>query len=79
MCVCLQIVCQECGRVSEREEDFLDIPVALTDRAGLEHALKQMYCDDELLEGANQYHCESCQRLVDAKRVRYRREMDGHE
>ena len=65
----IQIVCQSCGHVSEREEDFLDIPVALTGRTRLEQALKEMYMDPELLEGANQYHCTTCDRLVDAKRV----------
>ena len=65
----LQIVCQLCGHVSEREEDFLDIPVALTGRSGLQQALKEMYNDTELLEGANKYHCTKCDTLVDAKRV----------
>ena len=58
-----------CGHVSEREEEFLDIPVALTGRSHLEQALKEMYLDTELLEGANQYHCSTCNLLVDAKRV----------
>ena len=65
----LQIQCQSCGYVSEREEDFLDIPVALTGRSGLQQALKEMYVDTELLDGANKYHCSKCDRLVDAKRV----------
>ena len=65
----IQIVCQSCGHVSEREEEFLDIPVALTGRTRLEQALKEMYMDTELLEGANQYRCTTCDRLVDAKRV----------
>ena len=64
-----KITCQQCSSVSEREEDFLDIDVALSGRAGLEEALKQMYCDHEILEGNNQYRCERCQCLVDAKRV----------
>ena len=65
----LQIVCQSCGHVSEREEEFLDIPVALTGRTGLQQALKEMYNDKELLEGDNKYHCSKCDRLVDARRV----------
>ena len=64
-----QITCQQCGRVSEREEEFLDIPVALSSRTSLEQALNDMYIHTEMLEGPNQYHCENCQRLVDAKRV----------
>ena len=64
-----QVICGQCANVSEREEDFLDIPVALTGRAGLEAALKEMFCDIEILDGSNQYRCERCQCLVDAKRV----------
>ena len=62
-------MCQSCRHVSEREEEFLDIPVALTGRTRLEQALKEMYQETELLEGANQYHCTTCNCLVDAKRV----------
>ena len=65
----LQVICGKCENVSEREEDFLDIPVALTGRGDLESALKEMFCDVELLEGSNQYRCERCNCLVDAKRV----------
>ena len=64
-----QITCQRCDRVSEREEEFLDIPVALSGRSGLEEALKEAYIEQETLEGANQYRCERCDQLVDAKRV----------
>ena len=64
-----QITCQRCDRVSEREEEFLDIPVALSGRSGLEEALKEAYIEQETLEGANQYCCERCDQLVDAKRV----------
>lgn len=64
-----QITCQQCSRVSEREEEFLDIQVALSGCASLEKALNDMYIDTELLEGPNQYSCENCQKLVDAKRV----------
>lgn len=57
--------------MSEREEDFLDIPVALTGRGDLESALKEMFCDVEVLEGSNQYRCGTCNCLVDAKRVSF--------
>ena len=72
---CIQIVCQKCGHVSEREEEFLDIPVALTGRTGLQQALKEMYNDTEVLDGPNQYHCSKCDCLVDAKRVRHMTSM----
>ncbi len=58
-----------CGRVSEREEEFLDIPVALSGHSGLEDTLKEAYIKSEMLKAPNQYFCGSCQKLVDAKRV----------
>jgi ubiquitin carboxyl-terminal hydrolase 40 len=61
--------------VSELEEEFLDIPVALTGRSSLEQALQEMYRDTELLDGANQYHCTRCDRLVDAKRECHLRKL----
>ena len=65
----LQITCQVCGRVSEREEEFLDIPVALSGHASLEETLHQAFIKLETLTAPNQYFCGSCQTLVDAKRV----------
>ncbi|RLV92739.1 hypothetical protein DV515_00013681 [Chloebia gouldiae] len=38
-----QIVCKECKNVSERQEDFLDLTVAVKGVAGLEEALWNMY------------------------------------
>ena len=58
-----------CGRVSEREEEFLDLPVALSGHSGLEETLNEAYIKLETLEAPNQYFCGSCQKLVDAKRV----------
>ncbi len=58
-----------CGQVSEREEEFLDLPVALSGHSGLEEALKESYIKLESLEKQNQYYCSCCKELVDAKRV----------
>ena len=59
-----------CGRVSEREQEYLDLAVALSTSPTLEGVLQESYIEQELLEGANQYRCEKCGKLVDAKRVR---------
>ena len=56
--------------MSEREEEFLDLPVALSGHAGLEDALKDSYIQLEQLNGSNQYQCSNCCKLVDATRVR---------
>ncbi|XP_038044893.1 ubiquitin carboxyl-terminal hydrolase 40-like [Patiria miniata] len=61
-----KIACEECGRVSEREEDFLDLTLAVAHYSGMEDSLKTCYVDVERMEGRNQYHCSSCNKLVDA-------------
>ena len=66
----MQVTCQVCNHVSEREEDFLDIQVALSGKSGLEESMVGMYVETELLEGSNRYQCNMCCCLVDAKRVR---------
>ena len=43
--------------------------MALSGCSGLQDALKDMFIETEMLEGANQYHCSSCNQLVNAKRV----------
>lgn len=55
--------------MSEREEEYLDLAIALSSAPTLEGVLHESYVQQELLEGANQYHCERCGHLVDAKRV----------
>ncbi|KAM4626151.1 ubiquitin carboxyl-terminal hydrolase 40 [Discoglossus pictus] len=60
------IKCQECGHVSERQEDFLDVTVAVKGMCSLEESLCNMYLEEELFEGDNLYHCGACDRLVPA-------------
>ncbi|XP_022086009.1 LOW QUALITY PROTEIN: ubiquitin carboxyl-terminal hydrolase 40-like [Acanthaster planci] len=61
-----KITCEVCGTVSEREEDFLDLTLAVAHYSGMEDTLKTCYVDVERMEGRNQYHCSSCNKLVDA-------------
>ena len=51
------------------QEDFLDLPVAIAAGAGLQDVLFGNYVEMESLSGNNQYRCEACQKLVDAKKV----------
>ena len=37
--------------------------------SSLEDGFRQMFCDIEMLTGKNQYRCEICRKLVDAKKV----------
>ncbi|XP_036175830.1 ubiquitin carboxyl-terminal hydrolase 40 isoform X2 [Myotis myotis] len=61
-----QIVCKECKNVSEKQEDFLDLTVAVKNVTGLEDALWNMYVEEEVFDCDNLYHCGSCDRLVKA-------------
>ncbi|KAH0621728.1 hypothetical protein JD844_023335 [Phrynosoma platyrhinos] len=61
-----QIVCKECKNVSERQEDFLDLTVAVKDVPSLEEALWNMYVEEEHFETDNLYRCGACNKLVEA-------------
>ncbi|XP_022306322.2 ubiquitin carboxyl-terminal hydrolase 40-like [Crassostrea virginica] len=63
-----QIECLVCGKISEREEDFLDLSIAVSGASSLESALRSYYCDTETMDGKNQYRCEKCNKLVDARK-----------
>ncbi|XP_039459466.1 ubiquitin carboxyl-terminal hydrolase 40 isoform X1 [Oreochromis aureus] len=60
------IVCKECGNVSQRQEDFLDLTVCVCGLSSLEDALWNMFVAEELFEGNNLYRCAQCDRLVTA-------------
>ncbi|XP_040609005.1 ubiquitin carboxyl-terminal hydrolase 40 isoform X3 [Mesocricetus auratus] len=61
-----QIVCKECKNISEKQEDFLDLTVAVKNVSGLEDALWNMYVEEEVFDCDNLYHCGTCDRLVKA-------------
>ncbi|XP_031703840.1 ubiquitin carboxyl-terminal hydrolase 40 isoform X1 [Anarrhichthys ocellatus] len=60
------IVCKECGNVSQRQEDFLDLTVCVCGMSSLEEALWNMFVEEEMFEGSNLYRCAQCDRLVTA-------------
>ncbi|NWR95642.1 UBP40 hydrolase, partial [Furnarius figulus] len=62
------IVCKECKNVSERQEDFLDLTVAVKGVGGLEEALWNMYVEEEFFEKDNLYRCGACDKLVEASK-----------
>ncbi|KAE8580597.1 hypothetical protein XENTR_v10024482 [Xenopus tropicalis] len=61
---CIQ--CKECGYISERQEDFLDLTVAVKGVGSLENSLCSMYLEEEHFDGDNLYRCGSCAKLVPA-------------
>ncbi|XP_028995909.1 ubiquitin carboxyl-terminal hydrolase 40 isoform X2 [Betta splendens] len=60
------IVCKECGNISQRQEDFLDLTVCVCGVSSLEEALWNMFVEEEMFEGNNLYRCAQCDRLVTA-------------
>ncbi|XP_054064647.1 ubiquitin carboxyl-terminal hydrolase 40 isoform X1 [Rissa tridactyla] len=64
-----QIVCKECKNISERQEDFLDLTVAVKGVTGLEEALWNMYVEEEYFENENLYQCGACDKLVEASKL----------
>uniref|UniRef100_A0A3B5M5R6 USP domain-containing protein n=1 Tax=Xiphophorus couchianus TaxID=32473 RepID=A0A3B5M5R6_9TELE len=60
------IICKECGNVSQRKEDFLDLTVCVCGVSSLEEALWNMFVEEEWFEGNNLYRCAQCSRLVTA-------------
>ncbi|XP_052344646.1 ubiquitin carboxyl-terminal hydrolase 40 [Oncorhynchus keta] len=60
------ILCKECGNISQRQEDFLDLTVCVRGVCGLEGALWDMFVEEEMFEGSNLYRCGQCDQLVTA-------------
>ncbi|XP_054712261.1 ubiquitin carboxyl-terminal hydrolase 40-like [Uloborus diversus] len=63
-----EIVCQNCGKISEKEEDFLDLNVIVQSFASLQDSLNATFLQTEIMKGKNQYRCSICCNLVDAKK-----------
>ncbi|XP_073433661.1 ubiquitin carboxyl-terminal hydrolase 40 [Dendrobates tinctorius] len=61
-----RIQCQECGHISERQEDFLDLTLAVKDMSSLEESLCGLYVEEEMFDGDNLYRCGACNKLVPA-------------
>lgn len=59
----MQVECLRCGAVSERHEEFSDIPVVVKGFSSLEESLAAA-AKAEMLDGDNQYFCERCQAKV---------------
>ncbi|XP_014476405.1 PREDICTED: ubiquitin carboxyl-terminal hydrolase 47 isoform X4 [Dinoponera quadriceps] len=65
------VKCLECGTEKSREDTFLDIPLPVRPFGSnvaytcVEEAIRA-FVQYEILEGANQYHCEKCNKKCDA-------------
>ena len=60
------IQCGLCGKVSEHDEDFLDLCVSVSGSSVLEDSLSRMFLEPEVLDASNRYRCDACGQLTDA-------------
>ncbi|EHB09100.1 Putative ubiquitin carboxyl-terminal hydrolase FAF-Y [Heterocephalus glaber] len=60
-----QKICQGCPHRYECEESFTTLNIDIRNHQNLVDSLEQ-YIKGDLLEGANAYHCEKCDKKVDA-------------
>jgi len=59
-----QKICKDCPHRYSREESFTTLNVDIRNHQNLLESLEQ-YVKGDLLEGANAYHCEKCNKKVD--------------
>ncbi|KAF6741271.1 hypothetical protein DFP72DRAFT_834511, partial [Ephemerocybe angulata] len=62
-----RITCRGCGHNSEKMESNLDFSLEIDDISTIQDAFER-FTSAEYLSGANQYQCESCMRLYNAKK-----------
>ncbi|KAJ6597092.1 cysteine proteinase [Mycena vulgaris] len=60
-------ICSNCGSVSARDTDFLEIEINFKNNAKLEDSITDLL-QEERLSGDNQYLCSTCDSLQDATR-----------
>ncbi|EGG03793.1 uncharacterized protein MELLADRAFT_78495 [Melampsora larici-populina 98AG31] len=68
-----RVTCQHCEGTSDTFDTFLDLSLDIGEANNVPNALRKLRKLD-LLKGANQYKCEKCKRLRDAKK-----ELSVHE
>lgn len=59
-----QKVCKECGLVTNREENLMNIDCQIRGKSDIYEALSTM-CEVEYMEGDNKVYCERCKRNTD--------------
>lgn len=59
-----QKICKDCPHRYSREESFTTLNIDIRNHSNLLDSLEQ-YVKGDLLEGANAYHCDKCDRKVD--------------
>ena len=61
---CSQIVCQECGMVKNRIEDYYNLSLTVKGMKSMEESLAKMVSGETI----NDYECSGCNKKVDIKK-----------
>lgn len=64
-----QTKCTECETISSSKSSFLEIEISIVEQDTLQKGLDSFKAPEHLI-GDNQYRCDNCDKLVDAKRRR---------
>ncbi|CAA0808455.1 Ubiquitin carboxyl-terminal hydrolase 25 [Striga hermonthica] len=62
-----QVKCLSCGAESNKVDDIMDISLDILHSGSLKEALQKFF-QPEVLDGNNKYKCDSCERLVAARK-----------
>ena len=66
-CFANEIICLDCPHRSIMREEFLTLSLQIHNKRGLVEAL-QAFVESEPLTGSNAYHCDKCNKKVNAKK-----------
>jgi ubiquitin carboxyl-terminal hydrolase 34 len=61
---CSQLVCKECGKVKNREEDFYNLSLTVKDIKGMHDSLAKLV-EGEII---SDYECSGCKKKVDVSK-----------
>lgn len=59
-----QLICKDCPHRSERSENFYILSLEVKNKRSIKESL-ELYVEGEMLEGDNQYMCQTCKKKVD--------------
>ncbi|XP_027170614.1 ubiquitin carboxyl-terminal hydrolase 25 isoform X1 [Coffea eugenioides] len=62
-----QVKCLSCGAESNKVDDIMDISLDILHSGSLKDALQRFF-QPEILDGGNKYKCDSCKKLVAARK-----------
>ncbi|XP_010487240.1 PREDICTED: ubiquitin carboxyl-terminal hydrolase 25-like [Camelina sativa] len=62
-----QVKCLSCGAESNKADEIMDISLEILNSSSLKESLQKFF-QPEILDGNNKYRCESCTKLVTARK-----------